>query len=236
MKKSAILFVLAMVGMIAQTFAHALWIEAPFNASAGEKQTVKVFYGEYAHKELEKVNDWYSDVKEFKLILTAPDGTSAPLAATAHEDHFTAEFTPSQGGIYTLSIAHNPKFDGDELYQFNTVARVQVGKLTTGADKQPKQDITFQLVITEKYKVNKPINLATLLKSVPTEGIGIEIVSPSGWNTHITTDKDGKATFTPLWKGVYMIEASKYQSEQGTVNGVEHKNVWRCITYFVEVK
>ncbi len=227
---------LAMVSMLTQAFAHALWIEAPFNASAREKQTVKVFYGEYAHKELEKVDDWYSDVKEFKLILTAPDGTSAPLPTTAREDHFTAEFTPAQEGIYTLSVAHNPKFDGDALYQFNTIARVQVGKSTAGAEQQAKHDITFQLGATPKYKVNKPIDLTALLKSAPADGIGIEIFSPSGWNTNISTDKDGKATFTPLWKGVYMIEASKYQSEQGTVNGVEHKNVWRCVTYFVEVK
>lgn len=237
MKKSAILFLLAMLSMMSQIFAHALWIEAPFTAVPGEQQTLKVYYGEYAHKEIEKVEDWYSDVREFALYLIAPDGKKTQLQTKANGDHFVAEFTPEQEGVYTLTVAHDTKFEGKTKYQFNTTATVAVGKSLSGKENSSGNDIATTLNgAGSKFKVNKPIELTTLLKSLPAEDISFEIFSPSGWNQQLTSGKDGKIVFTPLWKGIYMIEASKYRAEEGELDGAGFENVWRCATYLFEVK
>lgn len=237
MKKSTILFLLAMFSMTSQIFAHALWLEVPFTATPGAKQTVKIYYGEYAQKEIEKVEDWYSDVREFTLNLIAPNGTKTQLSTKANGDHFVAEFTPEEEGVYTLSVAHDTKFEGKTKYQFNTTANVAVGKSLTGKENSAGNDIATTLNgAGAKFKVNKPIELTTLLKSVPAEEISFEIFSPSGWNQQLTSDKEGKIVFTPLWKGVYMIEASKYRTEEGELDGAKFENVWRCATYLFEVK
>jgi len=63
--------------------AHALWIETQTNGKLNQKHTVKVYYGEYAEGLVDPIDKWYSDVKDFDLILIAPDGSKKTLEKTA---------------------------------------------------------------------------------------------------------------------------------------------------------
>ena len=235
--KRTISLIMLVAGMICQLSAHALWIETPSKGVKNQQQTVKIYYGEYAQKELENVGDWYSDVSQFTLWLIAPDGSRTQLETHPEANCFVASFTPEKEGIYTLVVAHDAKFEGATKYQFNAAASVAVGQSLEGKENQTGQDISTTLnSATAVYKVNKPVDLTALLQGQPAEDISVEVFSPAGWNMSLTSDKEGKVSFTPVWKGVYMIEASKFRPEQGELNGVKFEKVWRCATYLIEVR
>lgn len=90
-------------------FSHALWIEAPTTGKKGQSQQVRVYYGEYAQGLIDPVDKWYSDVKDFKLILVSPSGATTELTKTAHNDHFSSEFIPQGDGTYALLVVHPAK-------------------------------------------------------------------------------------------------------------------------------
>lgn len=220
----------------AQLFAHALWIQTAPKGKAGQKQAVKIIYAESGDKP-EKLGEWYSDVKDFELWLTAPDQKRTKLATVAADDHFTAEFTPDQQGVYTLSVGHTSKdLGGTTVYQFNASALVTVGKADTG--NNPGANTNELNVFADPGKTNKvnsPLNLRSLFKNNGNEKLYITVASPSGWSKQISTDEKGLAEFVPLWPGTYYIEASKSWKEAGNLNGKEYKAFWRSATLLVEV-
>src|SRR5690554_8190323 len=88
--RKAALSTLLLLVTLSWSYAHALYIETSSQGKAGQRQEVKVYYSEFADGTVEKVADWYSDVKEFQLWLVHPDGQKTALETTAQEDHFTA--------------------------------------------------------------------------------------------------------------------------------------------------
>lgn len=214
-------------------YAHALWIETNATGKKGQAQDVKIFYGEYAEFSPEKVKDWYSDVKEFELLLTAPDGQKTKLATSPQEDHYTAAFTPDKDGVYTLQVSHSAKDLGrTTIYQFNTSATVAVGKNEAADIKNNNNPLKFQL---KSGKVNEPVTIQGFFKDAASEKMSVTVFSPKGWTKQIE-GKNGVAGFVPEWKGKYMIEVSRSDEEKGEHYGKEYTGIWRCATYLVEIK
>lgn len=234
--KKLILSLVALVAAISNLHAHALWIQTSPTGATGKEQQVKIIYSEPDQKP-EKLSEWYSDVKEFELWLTAPDGKKEKLPTVAGDDFFTSKFTPAQEGIYTILIGHTAKEPGGTtVYQFNASALVKVGKTATGNDAIfNKNDLSVFANASQDYKVNKPLILNILYKSAPGEKIAVTVSSPSGWSKQIETNAKGLAEFTPIWPGTYYIEASKSWKESGKQNGKEYKTVWRAATLLVDV-
>lgn len=220
----------------AQLLAHALWIQTAPKGKSGQKQSVKIIYAEPGDKP-EKLGEWYSDVKDFELWLTAPDQKRTKLATVAADDHFTAEFTPDQQGVYTLSVGHTSKdLGGTTVYQFNASALVVVGKADAGNNPGANaNELNVFADPAKAYKVNSPLNLRGLFKNNGNEKLSVTVASPSGWSKQISTDEKGLAEFIPLWPGTYFIEASKSWKETGNLNGKEYKAFWRSATLLVEV-
>lgn len=229
--RSTILF-LALLFSVSVASAHALWIETSASGKKGVPHDVKVFYGEYSEGKPEKIADWYSDVREFTLWLVSPDQSKIKLTTTAAGDHFTASFTPSREGVYTLLVSHAAKDLGvTTKYEFNASALVAVGQSKLGNDpKFNDNPITLYADPSAHYKVNLPICLVSLLKSAPGAGLHVEVFSPSGWNRAASTDDQGTLSFTPLWSGRYMVEVSKTEKEEGEHHGARYEKVWRCAT------
>lgn len=236
MLKKQLLIAAFLLCCSAQLFAHALWIQTAPKGKAGQKQSVKIIYAEPGDKP-EKLADWYSDVKEFELWLIAPDQKRTRLATVAGDDHFTAEFTPDQQGVYTLSVGHTAKEPGGTtVYQFNASALVTVGKADAGNTASANSnDLNIFANPNKTYQVNKPIDLQGIAKNAGNEKLYVSIASPSGWSKQVATDEKGNAQFVPLWPGTYFIEVSKSSKESGTHNGKEYKAFWRNATTLVEV-
>lgn len=220
----------------AQLFAHALWIQTASKGKTGQKQTVKIVYSEPGEKP-EKLADWYSDVKDFELWLISPDQKRTKLTTVSADDHFTAEFTPEQQGVYTLTVGHTSKdLGGTTVYQFNASALVTVGKADAGNTTAANtNDLNLFADPAKTYKVNSPMKLNGLFKNNGGEKLYVTVSSPSGWSRQIETDEKGLAEFVPLWPGTYYLEASKNWKEAGTHNGKEYKGYWRCATLLVDV-
>ncbi len=216
-----------------QLSAHALWIETAGKGKKGQAHTVKVFYGEYADFSPDKVADWYSDVKDFKLWLLTPDGKKEQLDTKQLENHFESSFIPSQDGAYTLMVSHEPKdLGGTTKYQFNTSAQVLVGvaRESVAANGNP-----FKLSV-EQGKAGLPVVVKGFFNDTLSDTFDATIFSPRGWTKQIKADKEAKVSFTPEWKGTYMIEISRYDKDKGKHNDAEYDGVWRCATYLIDIK
>lgn len=220
----------------ANLLAHALWIQTAPVGKAGQKQTIKILYSEPNEKP-EKVSEWYSDVKDFQLWLTTPDNKKTKLAAVAGEDSYTAEFTPDQEGVYTVSVGHTSKdLGGKTVYQFNASALVKVGKSLSGNEAAfNSNDLSVFVDQSKVYKANKPMTVKAVYKKNASEKLYLTVSSPSGWSKSIETNDQGVAEFVPIWPGTYYIEASKSWKEAGTHNGKEYAGFWRAATVLVEV-
>lgn len=229
------LLILFLLATIIDVYAHALWIQTNSIGKTGQKQTVTILYAEPGETP-EKVADWYSDVSQFDLWLIGPDKQKTKLPVTAVQDHFTAEFTPAQNGVYTLAVGHAAKeLGGTTKYQFNATATVSVGKSSTALVAAPNE-LNITLTQTGKApKVGQAVSLAGYFKEKPSEKLHVMVSSPSGWNRAIQTNADGIAEFTPLWPGRYWIEASKTEKQTGEQNGKTYQSVWRCATYVLDV-
>ena len=92
-----------------QILAHALWIETNTTGKIGQKQEVKIYFGEYAVDERDSVTKWYSNVKDFTIWIVAPDKQKVQLSTTAAVNYYQTSFTPDNEGVYTLMIAYEAK-------------------------------------------------------------------------------------------------------------------------------
>ena len=238
MKRIFAIIVVLLAFSVHHLLAHALWIETFGSARKGEKQTVKVFWGEFDENEHDPVDKWFSDMADFKLFITGPDGKKTPLAVTAQPDHYLAEFTPEEEGVYLLTVTHDARdLGGTTKLQYNSVAALKIGK--SGKANQPDLN-DGQLKIwadaSKPYKVDKPLSMDVRLKGRPAGKAHVEVFSPSGWKKSFQSDDKGNVTFSPIWAGRYQAEASVYSGEEsGEHNGKPHKAVRRVVTYTFDV-
>lgn len=214
-----------------QLFAHALWIETAATGKIGQKQTVKVFYGEYAANERENIDKWYSDVKEFSLWLVGPDQKKTQLTVAAVGDNsFEASFTPEQNGSYALLVSHEAKeLGGTTKYHFLASAHVAVGKAASAA--QNTNALRLHAENAQGTKVNKPVQLKAFLNDAAAKGKTVSVFSPSGWSKELHTNDNGDVEFIALWPGRYVIEVSDFDKTPGQHHGKDYKAVWKGATY-----
>lgn len=218
-------------------FAHALWIETTAAGKVGQKQSVKVFYGEYATNERDSIAKWYSDVKECTLWLIGPDLKKTELKLTPGVNHFEGAFTPDQNGAYTLVVSHEAKeLGGTTKYHFLSSANVIVGKSTPIVTQNPNVLKLHVDGISVNPKVNKPIQLTALIQDAAAKGKTVSVFSPNGWSKELTTDENGKVVFIPLWAGRYVIEVSDMDNIAGQHYGKDFAATWKGATYSFEVR
>jgi uncharacterized GH25 family protein len=223
-----ILATLLMLAFNSTSFAHALWIEAEPQGALGKSHAVKIFYGEYAEKEFEKTNKWYSDVNTFLLWLVAPDGKKVQLSYSEAGDHYMATFIPNQDGVYILTTSHNAKeVDGGYIYQFNASAAVTVGKSKEVARSLPGNELYLEPVKNSKGKSGI---VKAYYKGQPAADITITVFGPAGWSKNFKTDKNGVLEIEPLWKGTYALEGFYTSRETGSHFNVAYEHIWRCAT------
>ena len=212
--------------------AHALWIETNSTGIKNTKQEVKIFYGEYASKEIEPLDKWYSDVKDFKLILTTPSNKQIEIQKTVTGNHFSSDFTPTEDGIYALSIYHAGKdLSKTNLYAFSSLAFVKVY-----GNALPAITNNFYVKVNpKKYNVGNTVEAIVIKAGKPQADAEVLVMSQEGWSKSFKTDPQGKISFTALWKGNYVIEASFGENKEGEWNGKPFTYAWEGTTTFLTV-
>lgn len=209
-------------------FSHALWIEAPPVGKKGQSHQVRVYYGEYAQGLIDPVEQWYSDVKDFKLILVSSGGERTELTKTAHNDHFSSQFTPHTEGTYSLIVVH-PSKDPYETtaFEFSSVAQVIVGSPSTQAVDIP---IMVQTNAVGNFNIGDPVKATITQKGQPLAEMSVEVAAPNGWTKAIKTDAQGNIDFQAPVKGKYLVEVSKTDEQAGDWFGKTIEKVWRATT------
>lgn len=220
---------------IGNTFAHALWIETSAIGKVNQKQLVSIYYGEYAENEKDSVSHWFSDVKEAKLWLVSPDNKKTLLTTTAESIRLVADFTPTVNGTYTLLVDHPVKdIPRTTLYQFVSSATVIVGNVVTPTTINPNTN-SLSLNATATYKVNKATTVDAFFNNKKSSDITFSVVSPTGWSKTFKADSNGNLTFTPIWPGIYYVEAFYTEKIKGEQNEKTYESVWRGATYIITV-
>ena len=74
-----------------QVYAHALWIETNPAGIKGKPQEVKIYFGEYSNNDITLAAKWFSDLKDFSLLVIGPDKKETRLSATPRGNYYSAQ-------------------------------------------------------------------------------------------------------------------------------------------------
>lgn len=238
MKIRSLLLMAFMALTVSQAFGHAFWIETSPSGKKGQAQEVRIFFGEYADKDISPLDKWFSDTKAYTLTLITPGKKEIKLSSVPGTDHYKAFFTPEAEGVYTVVLQHTVKdvYHGSRL-DYHSSAVVQVGNNSGGdAATTNTNSIGIYTKAKENYTANESITLQALLDKLPAGSKEVEVIAPNGWGKSLWTDSTGSASFTPIWPGRYMVEVAVTDDKMtGDHNGTPYKKVWRCATYCIEV-
>lgn len=236
MKKISFAIITALLTLISSgVFAHALWIETAATGKVGQKQIVKVYYGEYADLGRDSVSTWYSDVKEFNLWLVGPDNKKTELKVTPGLNYFEGSFTPEQNGSYTVMVSHEAKdLGGTTKYHFLSSAGVSVGKAAPVV-VQNSNALKLHVNDLSSLKVKNTIKMNAFHKDLAAGKKAVTVFSPTGWSKEFHTDENGAFEFTPLWPGRYVVEITHVDKTPGKHYEKDYAATWKGATYSIQV-
>ncbi|WP_199120609.1 hypothetical protein [Pedobacter sp. ASV28] len=234
MKKTLTLLLLS-IALVANSYGHALWIETSTKGQKGVSQKVKIFFGEYASKETDSTAKWFSNLKDFKLLLTGPNGNTQELSPTANVLYYEATFTPKEEGHYTLSIVHHVK----DLYEnakidYYALANVFVGKATI--NNALRNDLALSIQPSKPvFGISQDNPHLVKLNHTPFKNKKITVVGPDQKSETQETNARGVLNFIPKQKGIYFLEAFYEEEKKGTYEGKNYEKVWHVVTYTNEI-
>lgn len=220
------------------TWAHAIWIETPPTGSKNKIQEIKVFFGEYADKDITAADKWFSDLKDFKIIAIAPDGSTETLSTSIANDHYKSSFTPKQEGVYTISLQHPVKdlYHGTKINYFSS-ATVKVGKQATGDEAAANKNfISLMAKDAAAATANKEVKVTALFEGKPATKKEVQVFAPNGWSKTLYTNESGEIVFTPLWSGKYQLEFSHTDNTAYEESGNKVTKTFNGATYMLFVK
>ncbi|WP_316825707.1 DUF4198 domain-containing protein [Pedobacter miscanthi] len=236
MKTKISLLVFFLAFSISNVFAHALWIETSATGKKGQPQEVKVFFGEYESSEPDTAAKWFSNLKDFKLVLTAPNGTTKTLTASPDVLFYKASFTPDQDGTYKLSIVHEVAAVYEKAkIEYYAFADVAVGTLKINTAFPADAALTIR---PDKHalKVGETAVHEVIYNKTPFAKQKLTLVGPDKKGRPTETDEQGKFTFKPATAGNYFLEAFTEDKTPGKLNGKDYDKIWHLVTYTTEVK
>jgi uncharacterized GH25 family protein len=233
--KPALLIVMCLL-FCAKISAHALWIETPVVGRIGQKQEIKVFYGEYSNNERDDIAKWYSDVKDFSIWLTAPGKEKIKLQTTPGTNFYSTHFTPDKNGLYLLTVSHEAKeLGGSTKYEFLSAAMVAVGEAVNV--NHSLIPVSFHVTLNEvkSYKLNEAVKFTVVQNGKSMAKKKVAVFSPDGWTKEIISDENGEVIFTPQWAGRYVLESTSDEKISGEHYGKSFTAAWQGATCSFEV-
>jgi uncharacterized GH25 family protein len=238
MKKNFLLLMMFIV--TGNAFAHFMWVETNPVGKVGQKQEVKVFFGEYTYGLQEKVNEEsFGKMKNFDVWVVAPDGQKTKLDVKPGELFYSGWFTPKANGTYTV-VLDNDKIEVMDFTQYDfgifkthyhATAKTEVGgKATDSAAANP----TGLVVVDVTKAISKEkgeTTLKVLFKGQPIKDTEVTIFISDLWSKKLTTDANGEVKFALPWNTKYIIEVTKKEEVPGKYDGKDYQFIWHCATY-----
>jgi len=221
-----------------QLFAHALWIDTKATGTKGKAQEISVYFGEFSENDITKADKWFSDLKDFTLVVISPSKKETTLTSKALDNKYQAFFTPTEDGVYTIVMHHKVKdVYGTMVLDYNSSATVVVGNKAAGniATANKNQIGVFSENADVAKKDAKITGIATYDGAIAKEA-KIKVIAPNGWEKELWTNEKGEFTFTPIWSGNYMVEYAHTEKASGDHNGKKYDEIWKMATYQIAVK
>src|SRR6188768_4117605 len=145
-----------------QLFAHALWIETKTTGTKGKAQEISVYFGEFSDNDITKADKWFSDLKDFSLVVISPSKKEIKLTSKALDNKYQAFFTPDEEGVYTIAMHHKVKdVYGTMVLDYNSSATVTVGNAAKGNEATANTNIISLFskdVLTAKQNAKVNVN------------------------------------------------------------------------------
>ncbi|CAD0008365.1 hypothetical protein [Flavobacterium chungangense] len=219
-------------------FAHALWIETKTTGTKGKAQGISIYFGEFADNDITKADKWFSDLKDFTLVLVSPSKKETKLTSKALENKYQAFFTPDEDGVYTIVMHHKVKdIYGTMVLDYNSSATVVVGNKTAGNYATANNNVIG--VFSENAdiaKKNAKIDIFAFYEGASAKKQKVKVIAPNGWEKELWTNDKGEISFTPIWSGNYMVEFAYTEKVSGEHNGKKYDEIWKMATYLIAVK
>ena len=231
-----ITFLFLMLFAAPQIFAHALWIETKATGTKGKAQEISIYFGEFSDNDITKADKWFSDLKDFSLVLISPSKKETKLSSKALENKYQAFFTPDEDGVYTVVMHHKVKdVYGTMVLDYNSSATVVVGNKTAGNTIASNSNALFSEKADVAKKDTKIAGVASYDGAIAKEA-KIKVIAPNGWEKELWTNDKGEFSFTPIWSGNYMVEYAHTEKVSGDHNGKKYDEIWKMATYQITVK
>ncbi|MDR7370861.1 DUF4198 domain-containing protein [Flavobacterium aquidurense] len=233
-----ITFFLFMFVASPQLFAHALWIETKATGTKGKAQEISIYFGEFSDNDITKADKWFSDLKDFTLVVISPSKKDTKLTSKALDNKYQAFFTPDEEGVYTIVMHHKVKdVYGTMVLDYNSSANVTVGNAVKGNETVANTNVISLFskdVITAKQ--NTKINVNALYEGKIAKEQKMKVIAPNGWEKELWSNENGEVSFTPIWPGNYMVEFAYTEKASGEHNGKKYDEIWKMATYLITVK
>lgn len=233
-----ITFAFLMLFATPQLFAHALWIETKATGTKGKAQEISIYFGEFSENDITKADKWFSDLKDFSLVLVSPSKKETKLTSKALDNKYQAFFTPDEDGVYTIVMQHTVKdVYGTMKLDYNSSATVVVGNKTAGNSiaSNTNKIAVFSENADAAKKDTKITGVASYEGAIAKE-TKIKVIAPNGWEKELWTNEKGEFSFTPIWPGNYMVEFAYTEKAAGEHNGKKYDEIWKMATYLISVK
>ncbi len=234
-----IILVVAVILFNLNTHAHAIWIETSATGKTGKSQNVRVYFGEYSENERDSAGHWFSDLGQFKLWVTAPDGTKTELLTKPDGNAFSVNYIPKTKGVHVLSIDH---LVGDVYYEslihYYALASVVVNEdAVTGSENLSKATgFAVELALEKSSKVGEQVEVDLFYNQKAPVEATFSVQPPLGWTKEFELNEKGHTVFKPYLEGKYMLEGIYTDKTPGKHNEKGYTAVWHCVTYCIDVK
>lgn len=238
MKKNFLLLMMFIV--TGNAFAHFMWVETNPVGKVGQKQEVKVFFGEYTYGLQEKVNEEsFGKMKNFEVWVVSPDGQKTKLDVKPGELFYSGWFTPKANGTYTV-VLDNDKIEVMDFTQYDfgifkthyhATAKTEVGGKATDSAAANPTGLAVVDVTKAISKEKGETTLKVLFKGQPIKDTEVTIFISDLWSKKLTTDANGEVKFALPWNTKYIIEVTKKEEVPGKYDGKDYQFIWHCATY-----
>ncbi|MBD2699111.1 DUF4198 domain-containing protein [Spirosoma sp. BT702] len=232
MKRTHFLFTLLFLApCLAQ--AHGYWIELKGSGKVNEPVQVQLFFGEYSHGLREK-GATLGKMSDISVFVRDADGNQTPVVMTQTDTHWQGEFTPKKDGYYQI-LGLNDKRDVQDWTKrgFGIVRPVQYLRADYVVGNT-ERSATAQVLDVVANPQENTVGLRVFKDKKAYANTSVRIVNPDGWERVCDTNEQGRASFVPNKKGLYVVELEWIDKTPGTFNNKPYDTIrHRCDVTFV---
>lgn len=226
----------------ANAFAHFMWLETSPTGKIGQKQEVKLFFGEYNYGVIEKTaEEAFGKMKNFEVWVISPSGEKTKLDMKQADTFYSGWFEPKANGTYTV-IMNNDKIDVIDYTQYDfgifkthyhATAKVEVGKTATDTASQNPEGLSIVDMTKKLHVKDGEAMFKILYKGQPVKDAEVAVFITDQWSKKVYSDAYGIIKFSLPWGVKYIMEVTKKEEVPGKYNGKDYQFIWHCATYTI---